>query len=114
MVRVNVWLVEPATLVAVMVSVKVPAVFDLPDMVAVPLPLFLKLTPVGSVPVLVSDGAGNPTVVTVKENCVLTLSVAVAALVMAGAWRTVSVKFWVAVVPTPLAAAMARGNVPPA
>jgi hypothetical protein len=99
---------------AVIVSVKVPVVFDVPEIVAVPSPLFLKLTPLGSVPVLVRDGFGKPVVVTMKANWVLTLSVTADGLVIAGAWLTVRVKFWVAVVPTPLAAAMARGNVPPA
>ena len=39
-----------------------------PAMVAVPLPLAVKVTPAGSVPVSVRVAAGEPVVVTVKLN----------------------------------------------
>ena len=63
-----------------------------PEKVAVPLPLAVKVTPVGSVPVRASVGAGYPVVVTVKLKAVPTVALALAALVMAGAWLTVKAK----------------------
>jgi hypothetical protein len=41
------------------------------------------------------------------------VNVVLAALVIAGAWFTVSVKLWVAVLPTPLLAEIVRAYVPP-
>jgi hypothetical protein len=38
----------------------------MPEIVAVPSPLSMRVTPAGRGPVSVSDGAGNPRVVTVK------------------------------------------------
>ncbi len=49
-------------------------------------------------------GAGNPLVVTVKLPGVPTVNAVAAALVMAGAWLTVSVKACTASVATPFAA----------
>ena len=57
-----------------------------PEKVAVPLLFAVKVTPVGSVPVRVSVGAGYPVVVTVKLKAVPTVALVLAALVMAGAW----------------------------
>jgi hypothetical protein len=51
--------------------------------------------------------------VAVKDLAAPTLNEAVGPLVMAGAWLTVSVKFWVAFGVTPLVALMVMGYVPP-
>ena len=55
-----------------------------PARVAVPLPLSVKVTPVGSAPVLEIPAGGEPVVVTVKEPAVPTVKVVLLALVMAG------------------------------
>ncbi len=60
-------------------------------------------------PVLVSAGAGVPVVVTVKLPALPTTNVAVLALVIAGAWLTVSVNAWLADEPTPLLAVIVSG-----
>ena len=60
-------------------------------MVAVPLPLSVKVMPVGSAPDSVSVGAGAPVVVTVKLNGAPTMEVADAALVIVGATFSVRV-----------------------
>ena len=52
---------------------------------AVPLPLSLNVTRLGSAPVSVSDGVGDPVVVTVKLPAVPTVNVVLLALVIAGA-----------------------------
>jgi hypothetical protein len=52
-------------------------------------------------------------VVTVNVPAVPTVNVVLSALVMAGAWLTVSVKFWVASGVWPLAAVIVSANVPP-
>ena len=57
-----------------------------------PLPLSTKFTPVGSVPVEDSAGAGAPLVVTLKVPDLAVVKVAVVALVMAGVWVTTSEK----------------------
>ena len=80
-----------------------------PLSVAVPLPLLTNVTPLGSVPVCVSDGVGVPVVVTVKLPAVPTVNVVLLALVIAGAWFTVKVKLWLAGLPTPLLAVMVIG-----
>ena len=78
--------------------------------VPVPLPLSTNVTPAGSVaPPSVRDGAGNPVVVTMKFPAAPIVNVVLAALVIAGAWRTFSVKACVAVGRTPLAAVKLRG-----
>ena len=53
-----------------------------------------------------SVGVGKPVVVTVKVPALPTVNVVLSALVIAGAWSTVSVKVCVASGPTPLAAVM--------
>ena len=71
----------------------------MPDRVAVPLLLFTKVTPLGSAPVSVITMlafVGNPVVVTVNVPATPSLKVALFALVIAGDWITVRVKFWVA------------------
>ena len=67
-----------------------------PEKVAVPLALAVKVMPVGSVPVRASVGAGYPVVVTVKLKAVPTVALALAALVMAGAWLACAVTATVA------------------
>jgi hypothetical protein len=51
----------------------------------VPLPLSVSVTPVGSAPVLLISGAGEPVVVTVNVPALLSVNVALFALVIAGA-----------------------------
>ncbi len=69
-VRVNAWVAVPFLFLAVRVSGYTPAAafLGVPEIVAVPSPLSVNLTPEGSRPVLVILGAGAPVVVTVKEN----------------------------------------------
>ena len=64
----------------------------------------LKVTPVGRVPARLKSGAGKPLAVGVKVPAVPTAKVVALALVKAATWLTVSVKFLVAGVPTPLLA----------
>lgn len=71
---------------------------------AVPLPLLVKVTPEGSAPLSVKAGVGYPVVVTEKDPAAPTVNVLLEALVMEGAWSTVSVNDWAALVPMPLAA----------
>ena len=101
----------PTLLLAVMVTVVVP-----PRPVGVPVstPAPVRLKPLGRVPVVtLKVGNGKPVPVTVKAGpAVPTVKVALAALVMVGAWPTVSVKVCVALVPTPLLATMLRLKVP--
>jgi hypothetical protein len=54
--------------------------------------LFRNVTPLGSAPVSVKDGVGAPVAVTVKLPAVPTVNVVLLALLIAGAWLTVSVK----------------------
>ena len=63
-----------------------------------------KVTPDGRVPVRLKVGAGKPLAVGVKLPAVPTAKVVALALVKAATWFTVSVKFLVAGVPTPLLA----------
>ena len=64
---------------------------------AVPSPWSVNVTPPGSTLAgMLSAAAGKPVVVTVNVPAVPTVNVAAAALVMAGAWSTVSVKGCVA------------------
>ena len=83
-------------------------------MVAVPLPLSVKVSPAGSAPDSVSAGAGSPVVVTVKLNGVPTIEVAEAALVIAGASFSVrvSVRPGAQVHPVRQGAAVGRGRTP--
>jgi len=56
-----------------------------PESVPVPFPLSLKVTPLGSAPVSVSDGVGVPVVVTENVPAVPTVNVVLLALVITGA-----------------------------
>ena len=62
-----------------------------PAIVAVPLPLSVKVRPLGRLPDSVMAGAGSPVVETVKLNGAPTIEVAEPALVMVGATFSVSV-----------------------
>jgi hypothetical protein len=64
----------------------------------------LNVTPVGSAPDSVRVGAGLPVAVTVNVPGDPIVKVALEALVIAGAWVTVRVKFCVAFGATPLLA----------
>src|SRR5262249_8767013 len=64
-----------------------------PARVAVPSPLSVKVTPLGSkFAGILSAAVGKPAVVTVNEPGLPTVNVVLLALVMAGAWFTVRVK----------------------
>ena len=79
------------------------------------MPLSTKVTPVGSVPVSDRAAVGFPVVVTVKLPAIFSVKVVLAADVMVGAVPeelTVSVKLWVAAVPTPLVGVKVIGKVP--
>jgi len=69
---------------AVIMIGKLPAVFVDPAIVAVPLPLSVKLTPIGRLPTSVRLGVGVPDVVTEKEPGVPAVNVVLAALVING------------------------------
>src|SRR5262245_53978049 len=58
-------------------------------------------------------GVGKPDVVTVNAPAVPTLNVALLALVMAGAWLTLSVKLWVGEGPAVLVAVNVIAYAPP-
>jgi hypothetical protein len=77
----------PTPLLAVIVSVYVPPLPDagVPLSVAVPFPLSLNVTPLGSVPVSANVGVGDPVAVTVKLPAVPTVNVVLLPLVIAGA-----------------------------
>src|SRR5215472_14669475 len=85
-------------------------VAGVPANVPVPLPLSTNVTPLGNAPTSVSDGVPVP--VTVNVPGVSTVNVVLLALVITGAVPTVSVKVWVAGVPTPLLAVKVMGYVP--
>jgi len=72
---------------AVKVRVNVPTVpaAGVPLNVAVPFPLSTNVTPLGSVPVSVSVGVGDPVVVTVKLPAVPTINDVLLTLVINGA-----------------------------
>ena len=110
-VSVKLWVASGSTpLAAVMVSAKCrqfPAP-GVPARVAVPSPLSRKVTPPGRRPVSLRAAVGKPVAVTVKVPKVPVANVVLSALVIAGAWSTVRVKFWVASGRTPLAAVMVR------
>jgi hypothetical protein len=93
-VNVNDWFAfEPTPFAAVIVNGYDPPVpaAGVPASVAVPLPLLVKVTPLGNVPVLESVGVGNPVAVTVNVPAEPTVNVVDAADVIAGAWFTVNV-----------------------
>ena len=78
------------------------------------MPLSLKVSPDGRFCVLVAEraGVGKPEVVTANVPACTAAKVVAPALVMTGAavgGLTVSVKAWVALEPTPLAAVMVIG-----
>ena len=56
----------------------------------------LKVTPLGNAPDSPRVAGGNPLAVRVKLPALPTVNVALLALVIAGAWSTVSVKLWAA------------------
>src|SRR4029077_202198 len=91
--------------------VNVPPAVGVPLSVPVPSPLSWKVTPAGKAP-LVILGVGNPVVVTVNVPATPTWNAAVFALVIVGAWPTVSVKFCVPFGLTPFWAVNVMGNVP--
>ena len=72
-------------LLAVMVIAELPAAAAVPEIVAVPFPLSVKLTPPGSDPVLLMAEVGLPVVVTVNVPAVPAVNVTLLALVIAGA-----------------------------
>jgi hypothetical protein len=72
-------------------------------------PAGVKVTPAGSAPASLKAGAGDPVAVAWNVPAAPTVNVVLAALVMAGAWPIVSVKFWVAFDPTPLLAVIVIG-----
>lgn len=63
----------------------------MPEIVAVPLPLSVKITPLGRLPVSPRLGLVNPVVVTGNEPETPGSNVVLLWLVIAGAWLTVSV-----------------------
>ena len=66
-----------------------PGPVGVPWRVAVPLPMSLKVTPVGNGPVSVMLGVGTPVVVTVKQEVRPNTKVVVLPLLMVGAvWAT--------------------------
>ncbi len=98
---------------AVIVIGKVPPTVGVPEIVAVPVPLFTKLTPAGSDPVsliVIDAPVGKPVVVTVNVvPATFFWKVAELALVIAGAWFTVSVNDCVASGVMPFAAVIVIG-----
>jgi len=67
-----------------------------PASVALPLPLLVRFRPpgrAGAQPVSVSEALGKPVLVNVKVPGVPTINAVLLALVIAGAWLTVRVKF---------------------
>ena len=74
-------------------------------------PLF-SVSQLGSVLEVLKFGKGKPVAVRVKLPRVPAVKVVAAALVKAGASPTVSVKVWVALVPTPFVATMFSVKVP--
>ncbi len=87
----------------------------MPASVAVPLPLFVKVTPPGSAPVSpMAVATGTPLAVMEKVPGRPTVNVVAARLVKAAPWSTVIVNDCVAFGVTPLAAVTVIGNVPPA
>ncbi len=103
-------------LFAVIVIGKVPPAVGVPASVAVPLLLLVNVTPAGNAPSSVIDIdalVGTPVVVTVKVPAWLIVKVVLFALVIVGAWFTVSVKLCVALGAMPLLAVIVIGYVPP-
>lgn len=87
-VSVKVWTAAaPTPFAAVKLIEYVPPLPEagVPLRVAVPLPLSLKVTPLGSAPVSATDGVGKPVVSTVNDAEAPTLNVVPLGLAMAGA-----------------------------
>ena len=97
--------------VAVIVNAYVPAVVGVPEIVPVPFPLSVNVTPAGR-PVADNAHAGNPVVVTVKVPARLVVKVAAAELVIWHTWLTVRVKCWAMKGLTKLATAIVNAYVP--
>jgi len=86
----------------------VPAA-GVPLSVPVPLPLSVKVTPVGRLtPPRVRLGVGKPVVVTVNDPTIPTVNVVALALVITGTWLTVKIKACAADAPTTLVAVKVR------
>lgn len=112
-VSVKVWWDVPDELVAVNVIEKVPPVPAAGVPLSVPLPVPpVKATPLGRAPDSVMLGVGVPVAVIVNVPLVPTVNVVLLAVVNTGALFTVSVKLWVAGVPTPLLAVNVMEYVP--
>ena len=77
-------------------------------MLPAPLPLSVKVIPVGNVPLTFKDMGAAPVVVTVNELAVLTMKLALTALVISGGCATLSVKLCAALGETPLAAVIVK------
>ena len=91
-------------MVAVKVTVKAPLCVGVPDST-----LWVKVTPVGRVPLSVTEGVGVPVAVTTKLFELPSAKVVLEAEVMVGGASTVNVKDWVAFEPTPLEAVTVMG-----
>src|SRR6185295_16224932 len=74
--------------------------------------LELRVTPLGRAPVSLKAGVGKPVAVTVNVPPVFTSNTALFALVIAGGWPMVSVKFCVAFGDTLLLAVMVMLKIP--
>jgi hypothetical protein len=96
-VKVKIWNAEPALLVASMMNSEVPLAVGVPEMVAVPFELAVKLSPFGRLPMRFNVAAGLPVVVTVKLKTLPTVAVADAELAKAGALLTPRVNVCVTV-----------------
>ena len=72
-------------LLAVIVMEELPVVAAVPEIVAVPLPLSVKFTPLGKDPVLAIAAVGLPVVVTVNVPAAPAVNATLLALVIAGA-----------------------------
>ena len=91
-VRVNAWVMLPDMFLAVKApSGKIPAAEPdgVPEMVPVPSPFLVKVTPAGSRPDLATVGTGEPDVITAKLKASPKLTVSDAALVKASPSPTV-------------------------
>jgi hypothetical protein len=87
--KVKVCCAKLTALVAVMVMVDEEGEVAVPDSVAVPFPLSAKVTPLGRVPLSLSDGVGEPVVVTVNEPATLVVNEVLDGEVMVGGvWTT--------------------------
>jgi hypothetical protein len=91
-VSLKLWVAFGVTpLFAVRVRLKTPPAVGVPDNLAVPSWLSVKLTPLGRAPVSVMAAIGNPVVLIVKEPAAPIGKLALLTVVNAGACVTVSV-----------------------